>query len=857
MGTAQATSIGFYPSPLIVASGSPLQLDLVISGVNMRADGTIPAGIPALGAWDLNVTFDPTILRFTSATFGTNLDVLGLGSIQSASLVTTGSINLFEISLDTSEDLESLQASNFTLTTLAFNAIGTGTSVLGIDINALSNADGGDSIAATGAPGSVTVNSLTPVPEPGTIWLFGFGLMALMLGCWRYQGKPRASGVAIGIVVLMIASSTQAAGVPLQGGDVLVGSSNGQIKHFSPDGTLLDTLDTGISTGETDHITALAFDTVNNLYAGVHGLAQGSGRIVKFDNRGNVVRYFSIGAGLPDNFVRSIVFDKGGNMLIGLDRAGGQRVEKLNSAGASVAVFTLVETFRPLEEINPDYIELRDDQCTLLFPRTYTYDPSNPSTVVRINRIARFDLCNNTQLFPDASGQTLDATVFVSEFRIRPNGEMLVVAINRSPSTTTVYRLAGGGQVALQSYAIGCSGCLTHLTLDPDNKSFWVTGNGGVIRRVDIATGTITRQFQIESSSDDLPIAVVGQIAVAALGGTPPSPAASTSYYVSVGSTQEEVCDVARRHADRQIAGNIDPDSVVILLFGRPIPTGTAGFNHDHQMPFSFDDIAARTRGFAQCYYERFDLSPGSRRYHVRIVIATSNNLPLRMRPDNPNNPVTEAHGRAWAQMVQQVALWVINLHLSGQIDIAAGSDWELNWNSARASRAWITGYKDAPLLPGLSALPFLYNMGDSVSCSVANGHLSTAQTDPDLPVGTPMCDNHWSLEDVWYVSWGADPAQVIPEIYTDGTLRNWKQVALFGVNHPERPNGGPMIMSGSLTQHSACFDGQANQADHGDCIQRYTPSYGFSSLWDTLNSDNTTKQILRWSTDMSNALRR
>src|SRR5262245_58437989 len=46
-------------------------------------------------------------------------------------------------------------------------------------------------------------------------------------------------------------------------GDVFLGLSNGQIEEHRPDGTLVQTLNTGLG-GE---ITGMAFDTSNNLYA--------------------------------------------------------------------------------------------------------------------------------------------------------------------------------------------------------------------------------------------------------------------------------------------------------------------------------------------------------------------------------------------------------------------------------------------------------------------------------------------------------------------------------------------------------------------------------------------------------------
>jgi hypothetical protein len=122
------------------------------------------------------VSFDPLLLSFESARFGKQLDILGLGSIQSMTTV-IGSVNLFELSLDSTADLNSLQLPSFTLTTLTFNTSGVGTSALTLTLNALANAEG-QPLGATVNNGSITVRQLADnqLPEPAT-----FGLVAAVL----------------------------------------------------------------------------------------------------------------------------------------------------------------------------------------------------------------------------------------------------------------------------------------------------------------------------------------------------------------------------------------------------------------------------------------------------------------------------------------------------------------------------------------------------------------------------------------------------------------------------------------------------------------------------------------------------
>ena len=178
---ASATIISFSPSSQLVNVGSTTTVDLIISGLG---DGAAPS----LGTFDLDIGFDASVLTFNGATFGNQLDLFGLGDINSVT-AGVGTINLFEVSLESAADLDSLQAGSFTLATLSFTALSDGSSPLSISVNALGDSLG-DPLQAELVAGSInSIRNINTVPEPSSLLLVGIGMLGMSLLAKKYRGQ--------------------------------------------------------------------------------------------------------------------------------------------------------------------------------------------------------------------------------------------------------------------------------------------------------------------------------------------------------------------------------------------------------------------------------------------------------------------------------------------------------------------------------------------------------------------------------------------------------------------------------------------------------------------------------------------
>ena len=178
--TSEGATISFAVTPQS-APGANLEIAVQIAGLGAGTS-------PSVGTFDLDVNFDAAMLApigviFGDPILGDQLDFSGFGI--KASFEGSGFVNLFELSLDTEAELNALQASTFTLATLTFQPLATGSSLLTTTLFALGDAVG-DPLGAQLIDSNVDV---TVVPEPTSLILVGTGAVSLLIA--RRRGRHR------------------------------------------------------------------------------------------------------------------------------------------------------------------------------------------------------------------------------------------------------------------------------------------------------------------------------------------------------------------------------------------------------------------------------------------------------------------------------------------------------------------------------------------------------------------------------------------------------------------------------------------------------------------------------------------
>ena len=313
---------------------------------------------------------------------------------------------------------------------------------------------------------------------------------------WSAAGnlhRGKSLGAAVRAFTLVMGWPLALWALPLSSGDVLVGLGSsaqlGAVRHFAPDGTLLETL---VTTSGSFEETGMCVDPARTLYTTNFE----ANSMSTFDATG-ALSHASFGSGFNEH-PNSCIVDAAGRIYVGLSDTdqgfGGGGVIQLDAAGTPLATFSPAPDGR-----GTDSVDLAADQCTLVYTSTGA-------------SIKMLDLCTNAQLSnfcsacDDGAGGATQGPMY--GVRLLPDGGLLVADWNQGQGTGLVRRYdQGGTQIAAYSVAdalgLQCGTDATgpcffpwSLALDPDRTSFWVTDFlTGEVFKLALADGAVLSQF--------------------------------------------------------------------------------------------------------------------------------------------------------------------------------------------------------------------------------------------------------------------------------------------------------------------------------------------------------------------------
>ncbi len=145
---------------------------------------------------------------------------------------------------------------------------------------------------------------------------------------------------------------------------------------------------------------------------------------------------------------------------------------------------------------------------------------------------------------------------------------------------------------------------------------------------------------------------------------------------------------------------------------------------------------------------------------HMVVAVGMNNDIRSGQSPG-----LTSDHGAAWGQMINNVQ--ATTTPYRGEINVAAAIDVEPPWSGPTPVVEWINGYSG-------STTAHVYNFGSCDGCT---------------PEGA--IQNHWTHDDIRYVSYGADRAYPFPQIYFfdnghSPQPEQWRRISAYA--EPYRP---------------------------------------------------------------------
>jgi hypothetical protein len=281
-------------------------------------------------------------------------------------------------------------------------------------------------------------------------------------------------------------------------------------------------------------------------------------------------------------------------------------------------------------------------------------------------------------------------------------------------------------------------------------------------------------------------------------------------------------------------------DALVILAFGDPdYSNGDWGAKLPNSRIFvSTADIASAVQTFLTNYMNvSAECAPSST--HPPIAA----HLTLGLGTNNVGTYVQTDHAVAWAGMVNDVSTWVGNQGLADNVFVAGASDMELGWNDPETTKDWVYAFCEVTPV----RLSILYNFGDAEGCPYATPVPSTTPVNEECAVSPPTTPA-WTQADVYEISWGAECARAVPQIYNTlgHQAQQWALISRYGKSFGDWER---IWFDGALTQYQACVD-QEHPVECDGTDNK--PSAGWRQLWFATYKDPDARvRYSPWSTDI------
>jgi hypothetical protein len=275
------------------------------------------------------------------------------------------------------------------------------------------------------------------------------------------------------------------------------------------------------------------------------------------------------------------------------------------------------------------------------------------------------------------------------------------------------------------------------------------------------------------------------------------APRASVSVYVaSANTTTAYNSGCTQGAADAQSPSQ---SSEVILDFGTISSLGTGTLLTMSNTFVTFAQLNAYAEQYAYGYYS----CTGS------VISSTLN---LGIGTNNSAYYVSSAGGTLWANSaVLPVKSWIAsNLR---QISVFGANDMEPSWTSPSSTIAWVQGYSATNVAP-------LINYGSTDGC-------------PTTTYTNGSCNNGWTQDNIWFISWGNSSSFCLPEIYFSAQSLQWTMISKYA----SVSKTGKIYFDGPLTEFGASGS--------------YTSIQAWNQFWTNLNSSSNTAINFKFRSDI------